>query len=81
MSFPFLFDVSPDPVPVVGVGGLILLALLVLMFTGALIVGFVFLLKRLMQGSTRRVSNPTAREDLPQTGPAGQFQPSNPNQP
>ena len=48
----FLFDVRPDPVPVAGVGGLILLAAVVLTITAALIVGFVFLLKALKRGSS-----------------------------
>ena len=48
----FLFDVRPDPVPVAGVGGLILLAVVVLMFAAALIVGLVFLLKALKRGSS-----------------------------
>ncbi len=51
MNFLFLFDVRPDPVPVAGVGGLILLAFVVLMFSAALIVGFVFLLRALKRGS------------------------------
>jgi hypothetical protein len=77
MSFLSLLDVRPDPVPVAGVGGLILLAFVVLIFTAALIVGFVFVLKRLKRNS--RAGSP--REGLTQTAPAGQFQPSNPNQP
>jgi len=48
----FLFDVRPDPVPVAGVGGLILLAVMVLMFAAALIAGFGFLLKALKRGSS-----------------------------
>ena len=52
MNFLLLFDVRPDPVPVNGVGGLILLAVVVLTITAALIVGFVFLLKALKQGGS-----------------------------
>lgn len=52
MNFLFLFDVRPNPVPVTGVGGLILLAIVVLTITAALIVGFVFLLKALKRGSS-----------------------------
>jgi hypothetical protein len=48
----FLFDVRPDPVQVTGVGGLILLAVVVLTITAALIVGLVFLLKALKRGSS-----------------------------
>jgi hypothetical protein len=47
----FLFDVRPDPVQVTGVGGLILLAVVVLTIT-AVIVGLVFLLKALKRGSS-----------------------------
>ena len=61
MNFLFLLDVRPDPVPVAGIGGLILLAFVVLMFAAALIVGFVALLKRLTR-SGNRVSSPTVRE-------------------
>jgi hypothetical protein len=92
MSFLMLFDVRPDPVPVAGVGGLILLAFIVLMFTAALIVGFAFLLKRLKRNG--RAASPipglpdgqpgwggAVSEGLRQPARAGQFQPSNPNQP
>src|SRR5437660_9223458 len=52
MSLLFLLDIRPGPAPIAGVGGLILLAVLVLIFTAALIVGFVFLLKALKRGSS-----------------------------
>ena len=52
MNLLFLFDVRPDPVPVASAGALILLALVVLIFTVASIVGFVFLLKALKRGSS-----------------------------
>lgn len=71
-----LFDLRPDPVPVAGPGGLILLAFVVLMLTVALIVGLVFLLKRL-----KGVSSPTVREGLSPLSVSEQPQPSNPNQP
>ena len=58
MNFLFLLDVRPDPVSVAGAGGLILLAFVVLMSAAALIVVFVFLLKRLKQERSR-VSSPT----------------------
>jgi len=51
MSLLFLLDIRPGPAPIAGVGGLILLALLVLVFSAALIVGFVFLLKQLKRAS------------------------------
>ena len=56
MSLLFLLDIRPGPEPIAGVGGLILLALLVLIVTAAFIVGFVFLLKQLNRagGSTLR---------------------------
>jgi hypothetical protein len=76
MNSLFLLDVRPDPVPVAGVGGLILLAFVVLMFAAALIAGFVFLLKRLKRGSS-----PTVREGSLERPSRAQFQPSNPNQP
>jgi hypothetical protein len=54
MSLLFLLDIRPGPAPIAGVGGLILLAVLVLIFAAALIVGFVFLLRQLKRagGST-----------------------------
>jgi hypothetical protein len=61
MNFLFLLDVRPEPAPVAGVGGLILLAFVVLMFASVLIVGFVVLLRRLKR-SGNRVSSPTVRE-------------------
>jgi len=54
MNLLFLLDIRPGPAPIAGVGGLILLAVLILIFSAALIVGFVFLLKQLKRagGST-----------------------------
>ena len=43
MNFLFLLDVRPDPAPVAGIGGLILLAFVVLGITAALIVGLMIL--------------------------------------
>jgi hypothetical protein len=45
----FLFDIRPDPVPVAGVAGLVILAIFVLILAAVLIVGFVFLLKVLQR--------------------------------
>ena len=45
----FLFDIRPDPVPVAGVAGLVILAIFVLILVAVLIVGFVFLLKVLQR--------------------------------
>jgi hypothetical protein len=71
-----LIDAKPEPVPVASVGGLILLAFIVTVFSVALIVGFVFLLKRLRQ---RR--GPVINERAsPATG-GERIQPNNPNQP
>jgi hypothetical protein len=61
-----LLDVRPDPVPVGGTAGLILLTIVVVMFSGALIVGLVFLLKRLARRSGSTVNQHP--------------QPNNPNQ-
>lgn len=47
-----LLDVAPDPVSTgVGVIGLILIGIIVLMLSGAALVGFVFLFKRLRQAA------------------------------
>ena len=55
-----LFDAAPEPVSVgIGIAGLILVGVVVLMLTAAVLVGFVFLFKRLRRndsgGSTRLV--------------------------
>ena len=55
-----LLDVAPDPVSAgIGIAGLILIGVVVLMITAAVLVGFVFLFKRLRRngagGSTRLV--------------------------
>jgi hypothetical protein len=60
MNHALLLDVAPDPVSAgIGVSGLILVAVVVLMLTAAVLVGFVFLFKRLRRndpgGSTRVV--------------------------
>lgn len=48
MNHILLLDVAPDPVSAgVGVAGLILVGIVVLMITAAVLVGFVFLFKRL----------------------------------
>ena len=72
-----LLDVRPDPIPVAGPAGLILLAFATLIITAALVVGFVFLLKRRKRADRNsanvgRSVSPVASE---------QTQPSNPNQP
>ena len=60
MNHILLLDVAPEPVSVgIGIAGLILVAVVVLMITAAVLVGFVFLFKRLRRngsgGSTRLV--------------------------
>lgn len=46
MNFLLFLDVPPVPAPVPGVGGLILLAFMVVGLVAILVIGFVFLLKR-----------------------------------
>ena len=72
-----LLDVRPDPIPVAGPAGLILLALVVLIITVALVGFFVVLLKRRKRagGSSARVG----RSVVPAA--SRKAQPSNPNQP
>ena len=59
MDHILLLDAAPEPVSVgIGIAGLILVAVVVLMLTAAVLVGFVFLFKRLRRnggGSTRLV--------------------------
>ena len=55
-----LLDLAPEPVSAgIGIAGLILIGVVVLMITAAVLVGFVFLFKRLRRndsgGSTRLV--------------------------
>ena len=52
MSLLFLLDIRPGPTPIAGVGGLILIAVLVLIFTAAFDYRFRFLLKALKRGSS-----------------------------
>jgi len=81
-----LLDVAPDPVSAgVGIAGLILIAVVVLMITAAVLVGFVFLFKQLRRndsgGSTRlAVGDVCLNLDnvASQSGPEPQ---SSPNQP
>ena len=60
MKHILMLDVAPDPASAgVGIAGLILIGIVVLMITAAVLVGFVFLFKRLRRndsgGSTRLV--------------------------
>ena len=72
-----LFDMAPDPVrgPLIGAAGLILIAVIVLMLAAGAIVGFVFLLKRVMR------RQPKTEAALREGAPVTQFQASSPNQP
>ena len=66
----FLLDVRPDPVPVAGVAGLVLLAIVVLILAAVLIVGLVFLLKFLQRRKVNAIGTSGGRV----------VQPSSPNQ-
>ena len=66
----FLLDVSPDPVSIGGVGALLLLAIVVLILSAMLIVGFVLLLKFLQR----------RKADAAGASGASVPQPSSPNQ-
>jgi hypothetical protein len=87
MNHFLLLDLAPEPVSAgVGIAGLILIGVVVLMITGAVLVGFVFLFKRLRRndagGSTRLVVGDVCLNldnATPQANP--QPQPSSPNQP
>jgi hypothetical protein len=69
-----LLDVIPGPPgPRVGTGELIFIAIVVLMLTGAAVVGFVFLLRWLVRAKSP-VTQTSSRAS------AG-FQPNSPNQP
>lgn len=53
MNHFLLLDVAPDPVSTgVGIAGLILIGIVVLMITAAVLVGFVFLFKRLRRNDS-----------------------------
>ena len=86
MNHILLLDVAPDPVSAgIGIAGLILIGIVVLMITAAVLVGFVFLFKRLRRndsgGSTRLVVGDVC---LNLDNPASQANPqpqSSPNQP
>ena len=54
MHYILLLDIAPDPVSAgVGIAGLILIGIVVLMLTAAVLVGFVFLFKRLRRNDAR----------------------------
>jgi hypothetical protein len=86
MNHILLLDVAPEPVSAgIGIAGLILVAVIVLMITAAVLVGFVFLIKRLRRndpgGSTRVMVGDVCLNlgnAASQSGPQHQ---SSPNQP
>ena len=86
MNHIFLLDVAPDPVSSgVGIAGLILVATVVLMVTAVVLIGFVFLFKRLRRndagGSTRLVVGDVCL-NLDTAASQANSQPQNsPNQP
>ena len=61
MNYILLLDAAPDPISAgVGIAGLILIGVVVLMITGAALVGFVFLIKRLRSNDAARSQRLTA---------------------
>jgi hypothetical protein len=86
MTHFLLLDVAPDPVSAgIGIAGLTLIGVVVLMITAALLVGFVFLFRRIRRnaagGNTRLVVGDVC---LNLENPASQSNPqpqSSPNQP
>lgn len=79
MSHILMLDAAPEPVSVgIGIAGLVLVAVVVLMVTAAVLVGFVFLFKRLRRnGAGTRVVvgdvclnlDPAASQSGPQSSP------------
>ena len=67
-----LLDVAPIPRIRVTPGGLVFVAIAVLMLTGAAVSGFVFLVRRLLL---------RARHQVMQASVPPKFQPNSPNQP
>lgn len=56
MNHVLLLDIAPEPVTSgAGLAGLILIGIVVLMLTGAALVGFAFLLKRLTARGSKRL--------------------------
>ena len=86
MNHIFLLDVAPDPVSSgVGIAGLVLVATVVLMVSAVVLIGFVFLFKRLRRNdagaSTRLVVGDVCLNlDTAASQPSPQPQ-NSPNQP
>lgn len=86
MNHILLLDVAPEPVSAgVGIAGLILIGIVVVMITAAVLVGFVFLFKRLRRndagGSTRLVVGDVCLNlgnAASQSGPQSQTSPNHP---
>ena len=82
MKHILLLDAAPEPVSVgIGIAGVILVAVVVLMLTAAVLVGLVFLFKRLRRNDARLVVGDVCLNldnAAPQTNPQPQ---SSPNQP
>ncbi len=49
-----LFDIRPDPVPVAGIGGLILLAFLILFLSATVLIAIVVVVKRMRRKQIQR---------------------------
>ena len=86
MNYILLLDAAPEPISVgIGVAGLILVAVVVLMITAAVLVGFVFLFKRLRRndagGNTRLVVGDVCLNLDNAASRAGPQPQSSPNQP
>ena len=83
MNHIFLLDAAPEPVSVgIGIAGLILLAVVVLMITAAVLIGFVFLFKRFRGtgGSTRLIAGDVCLNLDPATSQSSPQPQSSPNQ-
>ena len=85
MNHILLLDVAPDPVSAgVGIAGLILIGVVVLMLTAAVLVGAVFLFKRIRTTSERSSRVVVGDVSLNLDNAASQARPqpqSSPNQP
>jgi hypothetical protein len=65
MMNPILLDVAPDPVSTgIGIAGLAFVAIVVVLLTAAVLLGAVFLFRRI-----RKAHNPPSRLDVRQSSP------------
>lgn len=85
MNYLLLFDAAPEPVSVgIGIAGLIMVAVVVLMLTAAVLLGAVFLFKRIRTTSDRQARVVAGDVGLNLANAASQTNPqpqSSPNQP